>query len=277
MYDDNSPFSPKDRQKTPEPLKPVQKAAFAEERLTQAILWCELEPGLTITEAALATRFGLGRAATRVALARLSTLGFMLSIPREGWRVLPMSGALVGQVVDARRMAEPALASLTIDAQKSARLFELADMIEAVGSASEEAARTTRTGYERTFRAELSSELNPFVATFVERLWDHSDRIVHFFEKQGAAPMPALKASAIAAALRDGRADEARAFLDEAIEQFRSFASDALLNNQSELALTGGTKPQEKAPTQKQYGVSPQTGPDRAASRGWTSSKGNSS
>ncbi|MAM12214.1 MAG: hypothetical protein CML23_17560 [Rhizobiaceae bacterium] len=275
MYDDNSPFSPGTRK--PEALKPVQKAAFAEERLMQAILWCELEPGLMIAEATLATRFGLGRAATRVALAKLSTLGFMLPIPREGWRVLPMSGALVGQVVDARRMAEPALATLAVDRGKNARLFELAGMIEAAGAAAEDAARSTRSGYERRFRTELASGLNPFVAGFVERLWDHSDRIVRFFESEGATPMPPLKAAAIARALDAGRTDEVRTLLDEAIDRFRTFAGNALLNNRSELALDGGTKPREKTWTQKQYDGSLKQSTDRAASRGWTVSKGNSS
>ena len=138
-------------------------------------------------------------------------------------------------------------------------------------------ARSTRSGYERRFRTELASGLNPFVAGFVERLWDHSDRIVRFFESEGATPMPPLKAAAIARALDAGRTDEVRTLLDEAIDRFRTFAGNALLNNRSELALDGGTKPREKTWTQKQYDGSLKQSTDRAASRGWTVSKGNSS
>lgn len=275
MYDDNSPFSSVTGQHRQDPLKPVQKTTFAEERLMQAILWCELAPGVTATEAMIAEHFGLGRAATRVALARLSALGFILPIPREGWRVLPMTGALIGQIVDARRMAEPALARIALDGASAARLFELADMISAVGD--QQAARTTRRGYERAFRFELAARLNPFIASFVERLWDHSDRIVCFFEQQGAAAMPALKAGAIAEALQQGRAGDAAALFDTAIDDFRDFSGRALFNNTSELSPEGSSLKPQAATQQQQKDAPAKTGPDRAASREWSTTKGNHS
>ncbi len=57
----------------------------------QAILRCELTPGALVSEAELAARFGLRRAATRVALERLSVIRMLRPVPRRGYVVKPIT------------------------------------------------------------------------------------------------------------------------------------------------------------------------------------------
>ena len=81
MYDPSSPFV-----RGSLPLQPRQMNDFAEERLRVAILWCELEPGETVTEAEIAERFGVGRAAARAALERLGdALGLSPVLRPSAW------------------------------------------------------------------------------------------------------------------------------------------------------------------------------------------------
>lgn len=270
MYDRNSPFTSK-----PSVLEPKQKTEFAEERLTQAILWCELAPGSTATEVELAERFGLGRAATRAALAKFSAFGLMQPIPRLGWRVLPMTGALIGQVISARRLAEPALAEATLRPEIQAQAANLANMISIIGEQCDVGSLSTRRGYERELLDLIVQAINPIVANFLASLWDQSDRVVRFLEIGGARPMGSLDAVSLVDALGAGDASAAKAALLEHLDRFQGFASEGLLNDSSELVLDGGETKQQAAPEkQKNEGQEPADGPIRVSSRGRSSSKG---
>lgn len=270
MYDRNSPFTSKHPV-----LEPKQKTEFAEERLTQAILWCELAPGSTATEVDLAERFGLGRAATRAALAKLSAFGLMQAIPRLGWRVLPMSGALIGQVISARRLAEPALAEAVLQPAAQTQAANLAGMISIIGEQCDEGSLSTRRGYERELLDLIVRAINPIVANFLASLWDQSDRIVRFLEIGGARPMGALDAPTLVDALGRGDRDAAATALLEHLDRFQGFASEGLLNHGSELVLDGGETKQQAAPEkQKKEGREPADRPIRVSSRGRSSSKG---
>jgi DNA-binding GntR family transcriptional regulator len=268
MYDRNSPFTAK-----PSALEPRQKTEFAEDRLMQAILWCELAPGSTATEVELAERFGLGRAATRAALAKLSAFGLMHPIPRLGWRVLPMSGALIGQVISARRLAEPALGEVKLSEASLDAATSLAQMISIIGDRVEDGSLLTRRGYERDVMEILLSGVNPIIASFLSSLWAQSDRIIRFLELGGAAPFGAMDADALIAAYRDGDSDAIRAIRLGEIEKFQSFVSLALLNDGSELTMDRGDfKP--GAPNQKQEQTAPSEEPIRVSSGGRLSNKG---
>lgn len=262
MYDSNSPFTSK-----PAALQPQQKTEFAEERLTQAILWCEIAPGATATEVELAERFGLGRAATRAALARLSAFGLIQPIPRMGWRVLPMSGALIGNVISARRLNEVALAQTRLASDVMAKAANLASMISVADDRMDASLRPTRRGYERDFLEILASGVNPIIANFLKSLWDQSDRIVRFLEAAGAEPMGALNGESISDALREGRREAACEALIEHLDLFQDFASKGLLKNGSELAMKGGDVKARAAPKDKREDDVSADRPIRATSR----------
>lgn len=268
MYDRNSPFTAK-----LSVLEPRQKTEFAEDRLMQAILWCELAPGSTATEVELAERFGLGRAATRAALAKLSAFGLMHAIPRLGWRVLPMSGALIGQVISARRLAEPALGEAVLSQEALSSASSLAHMISIIGDRVEDGSLLTRRGYERDLMEIMLAGVNPIVAGFLSSLWAQSDRIIRFLELGGAAPYGAMDAGALVEAYRAGDAQAVCAVRTREIEKFQSFVSLALLNDSSELTMDRGElKP--GALNKKQEQSAPSKEPIRISSGGRLSNKG---
>ena len=269
MLDANSPFAALNS-----PLQPLPKKEFAEERLTTAILWCEIPPGTTATEANLADRFGIGRAATRSALAKLAAQGLVEATARLGWRVLPMTGALVGDVIAARRLAEQGLAGVALAQNQIERAMALAEMISVMSHEGDDhGALPTRRGYERAFCDLVLCGVNALVAGFVSSLWDHTDRIVRFFEQTGAEPLAAMQAKALAEALaaRDGvRIVQIR--LAE-IDCFQDFASRALLSHSTELTWSGNTATSKPKP-KKRVTEKPATSAARAAARGRPSRSG---
>ncbi|SFB10876.1 DNA-binding transcriptional regulator, GntR family [Poseidonocella pacifica] len=233
MFDPSSPFIAK-----PDPLQSAQKTSFAEDRLRVAVQSCELAPGSVSTEAQISERFGLGRAAVRVALARLSALGLVHPIPRAGWKVLPVTGALIGEVIVARQRVEPCLADARPDAATMARMSELAEMIDVLEGQSDHAALATRRGYERELLELLMDTLsNRLMARFLCGLWDHSERILQFLETPGSGIFAACQARALteAAAAGDGARIVALRMAD--IAAFEKFAVAGLMRDRTELGV----------------------------------------
>lgn len=87
-------------------------AAQAYEAIRQAILRCDLAPGQQVTEAQLAARFGVGRAAVRAALTRLSHERLVQAIPRRGYAVAPVTFQHVRDLFGVRLIVEPAAAQM---------------------------------------------------------------------------------------------------------------------------------------------------------------------
>lgn len=249
MFDPHSPFTT-----APDPLAPRQKSDLAEDRLRLAVLTCQLVPGATAPEAELADRFGLGRAATRAALAKLSSQGLMLAIPRLGWRVLPMTGAHIGQVIQATQFAEAALADAVLRDQDIARLQELATIAQTLRDRSEAPARESLRSYERMIRDLAAARINPLIAQLLSTLWDKADRIRRFFEMTTDARLPACDVAGFCQALieRDKVALAASCRAD--LEAFRYFAADGLLQTRNELDFVpsqGGTKTADARPADR--------------------------
>ena len=80
--------------------------------LRREIVACRLAPGARLTEAELTERFGIGKASLRIALQRLSQEGFVTSIPRQGYRVVPVTLRDVEEVFALRLALEPLAAQL---------------------------------------------------------------------------------------------------------------------------------------------------------------------
>ncbi|WP_375690295.1 GntR family transcriptional regulator [Pseudooceanicola sp. LIPI14-2-Ac024] len=270
MFDPQSPFIAK-----ADPLQPAQKTSFAEDRLKVAVQSCELAPGSISTEAQISDRFGLGRAAVRVALARLSALGLVHPIPRAGWKVLPVTGALIGDVISARRQVEPCLAEARPAPAALARMEELAEMIEVLDGQGDRAALTTRRSYERELLETLSDAVgNRLMAHFLVGLWDHSDRILRFLEPQAARPLAPCCARALARAAGAGDAAAIVELRMADIAAFQEFAVAGLMRDRTELGVSPDAA--DAAPNNGQprpdAGATP--GPTLSAEPGTKSNKG---
>jgi GntR family transcriptional regulator, rspAB operon transcriptional repressor len=67
------------------------------EQLRADVISCRLAPGAEIREAELAARFDMSKSPVRDALMRLEREGLVISLPRQGYRVAPVS---LGDVLD---------------------------------------------------------------------------------------------------------------------------------------------------------------------------------
>ncbi|WP_121634559.1 GntR family transcriptional regulator [Tropicibacter alexandrii] len=189
MYDPHSPLLRSSV--APDGLpQPEAKARFAEDRLLDAVIWCEVLPGETVTEADVMDRFGLTRAAARAALTRLGYDGWASPQARLGWQILPVTGALVGQVLTARRMVEPtALAAAPLTRTQRDHVARIGDILRAMQDQNTGGAVVAFRHFVDEIDSHLLGAIDPFSARHLRKLWHHSARMVRYLEDAGAGHM----------------------------------------------------------------------------------------
>lgn len=239
MYDPSSPLL------RPAPTggaapAPEAKARFAETRLLDAVVWCEVTPGQTLTEADAMERFGLTRAAARAGLTRLGYDGWATPQPRTGWLILPVTGALIGHVLEARSVAERCLGAVALTETQRDDLLQIAALLKPLTGRDAPGVRTSMRHYTERLDDLLLTALDPFTAEHLRKLWHHTDRITRYLEDPARdilfhrADAPALVAAVLA---KDASAIlETRATLLDA--QRRFFLNQVL---RSDAPLTPGS------------------------------------
>lgn len=83
--------------------------------LKRAIIECELQPGMTVSQEGLMEQYGLSKAAVRGALARLQQEALMQALPRRGYRVAPVTLRDFEEVLAVRELIEPAVTRLAAE------------------------------------------------------------------------------------------------------------------------------------------------------------------
>ncbi len=143
--------------------------------LRAAILTCDLRPGQDLREQDLAARFTVSRSPVRDALLRLAGENLVTVLPRQGYRVNPVSIRDAQDIFGLRLVIEPACAA-------AAALAGAADLA-ALDAYREYAAGLDHEsgfiGYNRAFHgaiADLSG--NRRMAAVARDLADQSDRLV---------------------------------------------------------------------------------------------------
>lgn len=222
---DQSPFS------LPKPPAAESDIAFAGRRLRQALVRCELVPGTYVHEGDLAQRFGLGRAAVRVALTELATAGFIERHARQGWRVAAIDGTRASAIIEARMRIEPALIEKPLDEHSVALLGSLQGAIDAVIGRDDPSARTMAQQLCRQALDLLAQRAGGFIAVWLRDLWDHTERLTRSLELAGAAPPAIDPRPLLDALLRDDREaallalqEEQKRFADAVAHGFLAFA-----------------------------------------------------
>lgn len=114
-----------------EPTPNGSLAHAAYETIRQAILRCDLAPGEHLTEARLASTFGVGRAAVRAALTRLGHERLVQAMPRRGYMVAPITFQQVSDLFGVRLIIEPAAARLAAARTEAPMAAELERLNEA--------------------------------------------------------------------------------------------------------------------------------------------------
>lgn len=247
MYDPSFPFL-RPAATTDGPPAAQAKARFAEDRLLDALLWCEIAPGAVVTEADAMERFGLTRAAARAGLTRLGYDGWAMPQPRTGWLVLPITGALIGHVLDARRIAESALGDVKLTADARAELIQIDNMLQPLKDRAEAGALSSFNAYMDRVDGVLLGAMNPFTARHLRKLWHHTARMTRFL--QDPAQGRIYRRSDAAGLIKAALAEDGPAICDSRvtlIEEQQAFFLKQLLNSDAPLTpgnvMMGQTKP----------------------------------
>jgi DNA-binding GntR family transcriptional regulator len=260
MYDHSSPFA------LTQPPGAEPKAAFGLKRLRRALIDCELQPGSQWSEPEIATRFGIGRAAIRVALTTLAGEGLVTAEPRRGWRVAPMTGALIGDILKARRTIEPGLATIRLSADDAARLAAPMRIGAALQGRDDRQALATIRSMERQVLDPLAARAGGLVGSWLAEAWNQTDRIVAFFDLAGRHHRP-IDREPLVEALARGDAEAARHAIDAAITAFQGFVTDGLLSLPSALA-PAGAKDDRQEMKNGPDATAPQARPQRPSQQG---------
>ncbi len=94
-------------------------------QLRADILRCQIPPGSEIREAELAARFGVSKSPVRDALMHLEREGLVITSPRQGYRVTPISLADVQDMFDLRLVLESACMERIVRHASNRELVEL--------------------------------------------------------------------------------------------------------------------------------------------------------
>ncbi|MGX1100144.1 GntR family transcriptional regulator [Amorphus sp. MBR-141] len=245
MLDHHSPFLSGST-----PPKPGAKRAFAEERIRDAVVHCELVPGSTVSEVRLMEVYGLNRAGVRAALLRLEGEGMVEALPRHGWRIRPVSGAYIGEVIAARRALERSFTVRALSDAQVTRIDELGQIVSVLVGRSEAASRTSHQSYDRDLMDTLMSGMGSLRRRWLREVWDHCARIVHFFEHGGAAPFEPVDRSRLIAACRARDELAIQAELASTVDAYERYVLTAFCAQDAEIvaptARSGRTQPADR-------------------------------
>lgn len=101
----------------------LRETVYAE--LRADVISCRLAPGTEIREAELAARFDMSKSPVRDALMRLEREGLVITLPRQGYRVAPVSLADVLDLFHLRAALERACMERIVLRASDAQLAEL--------------------------------------------------------------------------------------------------------------------------------------------------------
>ncbi len=167
--------------------KPRENRALVEPSLTRrayeairgAIITCRLEPGAAVSESALCTRFGFGKAPVRSALARLVQEGLVHAQPRRGYQVSPVTLRDIHNLFDVRAILEPAAAQLATGNLSRARLEEL-DRPWREGYMAGGGVEASYLAANKAFHMAIAEASgNARLAEMIAQLLDETDRLIY--------------------------------------------------------------------------------------------------
>lgn len=169
--------------------QPIQRQSDqAFDQIKREIILCRLAPGAHFSEAELSAHLGLGRAATRAALTRLTDTRLVEPVPRHGYVVTPITIASIRELFELRLIIEPAAAALATGKVDVARLREIN---RAPQNASSEPERLAFLESNRAFHHEIAAATgNRRLINLLESLSDEMERLVHLGLFSAAASGP---------------------------------------------------------------------------------------
>ncbi|GAB4183416.1 MAG: hypothetical protein OHK0024_23330 [Thalassobaculales bacterium] len=210
---------------------------IAFELLRADIVACRLAPGESVSEAALAARYGLGKATIRGALARLGEAGWVRALARRGHVVAPITLRDIGEIFEWRRIVEPAAARLAAGRADAQRLREIDAVCGSGFLAGDAASAATFLQAHRRFHlaVALAGGNRRLIEAF-RQVADESERVIHhsgLLHLRGAEL--AHGHDGLIAALAAGDGDAAAALVEEEIDGLHRLVVETALQTASTL------------------------------------------
>lgn len=215
-------------------------------RIRRDIISCQLSPGQRFTEAEFTDRYEIGKASCRNALLRLLQDGFVVSQPRRGYFVKPISVKDVDEVFDLRLELEPMAARLAVKrvdvdqlvhweraCRRECDELDMADQIKVFLDANKE-----------FHMAIAAASDNRRLISFMRSLLDEMSRLAALGFGFGRRK-PGIESDheGMISAFRDGDGEGAAAIARRHVEVFRTMTMDkilvALRDVSAELPITG--------------------------------------
>jgi DNA-binding GntR family transcriptional regulator len=149
-------------------------SAFATDRVRQAILDGEIQPGERLQQHALAARLGLSHVPLREAFFRLESEGFIVINPRKGAFVVPLTAADAAEIFELRANLETAALRLSTPRLTPEELRLATEICRAGDRMSDNAAYGEMNW--RFHRALYAACERPRTLMLIETLWRNATR-----------------------------------------------------------------------------------------------------
>ena len=153
--------------------------------IRQAILSLEFQPGQELREQILAERYRVSRSPIRDALLRLEQEGFVTVLPRQGYRVNPISIRDIEAMYDLCLLLEPACAAGAARADDAT----VATLDQFRNFSQNEASIADFSAYNRAFHSAVAAMCgNVRLAGLENALVEEFDRLLRYSMSSGKLP-----------------------------------------------------------------------------------------
>ncbi|MEP9353896.1 GntR family transcriptional regulator [Xanthobacter sp. KR7-65] len=203
------------------------------DRIKNDIVWCRLNPGEEVSEARLCELYGLGKAPIRQALSRLVQEGYVLSVPRRGHFIAPVTLQSVKDLFELRLLLEPASVEGACGRADAARLNQLNAECARGYRPGDEASEGAFMAANRAFHLEIArASGNARLAKVLAQVIDEMTRLLHlgFVLRERPEEMTHEHQDLVDAIIA-GDKDRARTIAIEHIRSVRALVVDGIVTH----------------------------------------------
>lgn len=202
-------------------------------RLKEEIVSCLIEPGGQLTESALALQFGVSKAPVRAALSRLIRDGLIVAVPRQGYRVVPVTLRDADELFAMRFILEPEVMRLAAGRIDVAPLQRLDGVCRAGYRPGDRPSERRFLRANREFHVAIARATgNRRLAAAIESVLEEIERVQHVgMTAQDRSTEILHEHQALLDVLADGDGERAAAMVVEQIEAARQMVVRALMDS----------------------------------------------
>ena len=150
------------------------------DRIKHDIIWCRLKPGEAISENRLTQIYGMGKAPIRRALSRLMQEGYVISVPRQGHIIAPVTLQTIRDLFELRLLLEPVAIRKACGRVDTARLRAINDRCAEGFVLGDEASEKAFMQANQSFHLEIAQASgNHRLAAVLSQIMDEMARLLH--------------------------------------------------------------------------------------------------